>query len=264
MVKSMKRLVNLLIFIGLFKNMINNSTINELKELSNKSLSDSECTHGLGRSLRGLLKEISLYENYLSGKKKMLESGVSFDFSRIQIGGGSHMLTGYVNIDIVPPADIVWDVREGIPVPDSVCDYLFTEHFLEHIDYPRSVKKVVADLFRIMKIGGKVVVGVPDSEMAAKSYVNKDYEFKKKAMELWYSKRNCLEDFNTDIDLLNYHFRDQDDDPKYNPHMWAYDFEKLTSLLKDVGFKSVDRWQFDPTIANPKREWGSVYVIAIK
>ena len=83
-------------------------------------------------------------------------------------------------------------------------------------------------------------------------------------MELWYSKRNCLVDFNTDIDLLNYHFRDQDDDPKYNPHLWAYDFDKLNSLLKNAGFKSVNRWQFDSTIANPKRQWGSIYVIATK
>lgn len=244
--------------------MIDNLTIVKLKQLSKKILSDPQCTHGLARSLRRLIKEISLYENYLMGRSKMLKSGASFDFSRIQIGGGNHILTGFVNIDIVPPADIVWDVREGIPVPDNACDFLFTEHFLEHIDYPQSVKKVVADFFRIVKAGGQVVIGVPDSEMAAQSYVNKNYEFKKKAMELWYSKRNCLVDFNTDIDLLNYHFRDQDDDPKYNPHLWAYDFDKLNSLLKNAGFKSVNRWQFDSTIANPKRQWGSIYVIATK
>lgn len=242
--------------------MIDDAIIKNVKDLTNKILLDSDCTHGLGRSLRNVSKEIALYENYLNGKTKLQKEGFNFNFSKIQIGGGNHLLDGYVNIDIVPPADIVWDVREGLPVPNNVCEFLFTEHFLEHIDYPTSVKKVMSDFFRIMKAGGKVVIGVPDSEMAAKSYVNKDNKFKDKAMELWFSKRNCLGDFNASIDLLNYHFRDQDDDSKYNPHMWAYDFEKLVSLLTSVGFKTVEKWQFDPTIANPKREWGSIYVVA--
>lgn len=75
---------------------------------------------------------------------------------------------------------------------------------------------------------------------------------------------NCLKDFNTYIDLLNYHFRDQDDDFKYNPHFWAYDFEKLKSMLLSAGFKKVIRWKFDKKIANPQRKFGSIYLRATK
>lgn len=28
--------------------------------------------------------------------------------------------------------------------------------------------------------------------------------------------------------------------------------------------RSVEPWPFDPAIANPKRQWGSVYVVAVK
>ncbi len=63
---------------------------------------------------------------------------------------------------------------------------------------------------------------------------------------------------------MNLVFREQDDDPTYTPHLWAYDHEKLVHLFTEVGFTTVETWTFDPTMANPKRRWGSVYVAATK
>ena len=83
-------------------------------------------------------------------------------------------------------------------------------------------------------------------------------------VERWYANRNCREDINTFLDLVNYVFRDQDDDPTYNPHYWAYDFEKLVQLFTEAGFATVEPWVFDPAVANPRREWGSVYVTAAR
>ncbi|WP_326600816.1 hypothetical protein [Streptomyces sp. NBC_01803] len=80
----------------------------------------------------------------------------------------------------------------------------------------------------------------------------------------WYAKRNCLDDINTYLDLINYVFRDQVDDDTYSPHYWAYDHEKLVSLFATGEFATVDPWPFDPSLANPKRQWGSVYVVATK
>lgn len=59
-------------------------------------------------------------------------------------------------------------------------------------------------------------------------------------------------------------FRDQDDSDKYPPHLWAYDFEKLLSLFTDAGFSKVEQWEFDASMANPEREWASLYVVATK
>lgn len=221
-------------------------------------------THGLARVLRLLVKEISLAKNHIQGLRDWEKNKDKFNTTKIQLGGGKHTLEGYLNIDIVPPADLVCDVREGIPLDDSCSEFIFTEHFFEHVDYPISSKKVISEVFRLLKPGGQVVLGVPDSELVAKSYVNKDKEFYDRALSTWYANRDCLEHFNTYIDLLNYHFRDQDDDEKYNPHYWGYDFEKLESLFMNAGFSKVEKWKFDPSIANPKREWGSIYVIATK
>lgn len=111
--------------------------------------------------------------------------------------------------------------------------------------------------------GGQIITGVPDTAFVLAQYPVRP-EMATEMIERWYSKRSCVGDINTYLDLINYVFRDQDDAPNYTPHLWAYDFEKLAQLFAEAGFTSVKRWSFDPTLASPKREWASVYVVATK
>ena len=238
--------------------------INRIKSIAPDLRQDPSFNHGLKRAMRKLIKEIIIYENYVKGRKRWIRKRPGEFYPKIQIGGGSRLLRGFFNVDIVPPADLLWDVREGLPFADKSSEFIFSEHFLEHIDYPVSVKKFIKECFRVLRCGGILVLGVPDSELAVKAYARRDKKFFNKAIKIWYSKRHCLSGLDTYIDLLNYHFRDQDDDNKYNPHMWAYDFEKLKSLLEWAGFFNIRVWKFDKNIANPKRRWGSLYVMAKK
>jgi len=242
-----------------------NLKIRYLKNLYNNTndlIINPLITHGLKRSLRMLLKELVIFFNHKSGlnywksKKK--------NYEKIQIGGGKHILNGFLNIDIFPPADLIYDVRENIPIDSNSTKFIFSEHFLEHIDYPTSVIKFINECYRILKKDGKIVIGVPDSASLLKAYVRGDKKYYNTMIRKWYANRNCLKYFNTYIDLVNYHFRDQDDDDKYTPHLWAYDFDKLKSLLLMVGFKSFKKWKFDPKIASSKRYFGSIYIIARK
>lgn len=238
--------------------------VQEMRKTLRTLLSSGRLTHGLARACRKLEKEITIYENHESGKARLKDNSTKLSTDRIQVGGGSHTLDGYLNIDIFEPADIVWDVREGIPLPDECSNHIFSEHFLEHIDYPVSAKRFVKECYRVLKQSGELIIGVPDGELVLDKYQEKDGAFFDEMMEKWYAKRDCLGDFNTYIDLVNYHFRDQDDDQRYTPHLWTYDFEKLVSMLKSNGFKTVNKWEFDDKIANHKRQWASLYVIARK
>lgn len=234
--------------------------VDTLESQSRELLSSKEVTRGLKRALRNLSKEIIAFKNHTKPKGKIV---VPRD-SRVQIGGGAHYLTGFVNIDILPPADIIFDVREGIPLPSGSVEFLFSDHFLEHVDYPTSVKKIIKEAYRVLRKNGKIVVGVPDSKRVIEAYVKRDKKKLHEYIRRWYGKRGNLEHFNTAIDVVNYHLRDQDDDKKYHPHLWAYDREKLESLLKSAGFRKTGVWKFDPLIANPKRKFGSTYVYGIK
>ncbi|WP_410483173.1 hypothetical protein [Streptomyces sp. ST1015] len=51
----------------------------------------------------------------------------------------------------------------------------------------------------------------------------------------WYGGRGCL-------DLINYVFRDQDEDPVNYPHYWGYDHDKLVQLFTEAGFVTVEPW----------------------
>lgn len=238
--------------------------IKQVDKLISSLLDNPETTHGLNRTLRNLRKELELYKSHKSGLKKWNDTLQKATSEKIQIGGGKHTKEGYLNIDIVPPADIVCDVREGIPLPDESASLIFNEHFIEHIDYPTSVKKVTKECYRILKPQGKLIIGVPDGELAIKKYIKRDKVFFNRMLSTWYRDRNCLEYFSTYIDLVNYIFRDQDDDDTFTPHLWTYDLEKLESLLKEAGFSKARKWKFDPRIAREKRKWGSVYVEGVK
>ncbi len=225
-------------------------------------LADPTTTHGLRRALRAAAKEIEL-GRFHRASQRAWPNGPEETPSKVQIGGGTHQLDGFFNIDLAPPADLLWDVREGIPLKEGSVQTLFSEHFLEHIDYPRSAKQYAREAHRVLAPGGQVITGVPDAAFVLRQYPAPP-ERTTEMVRRWYAKRDCRSDINTFLDLINYVFRDQDDDPTYNPHLWAYDHQKLVQLYSEAGFTSVKPWTFDAALANPKRQWGSVYVIATK
>ncbi|AZK95500.1 MULTISPECIES: class I SAM-dependent methyltransferase [Streptomyces] len=227
------------------------------------TLSDPATTHGLARALRATARELELHRHHLAGRRSRPDGRVDRRPARVQIGGGGHRIGGFFNIDAAPPADLLWDVREGLPLHDDSVELLFSEHFLEHIDYPRSAKRYAAEAHRVLAPGGRIVTGVPDAAFALGGYYG-PLDPVEETMRRWYGRRDCRPHINTRLDLVNLVFRDQDDDPHYTPHLWAYDHEKLVQLFTEAGFGAVEPWDFDEALANPKRRWGSVYVTATK
>lgn len=234
-----------------------------LREQIAALLQEPATSHGLSRTLRAAAKELEISRYHQATNRAWPNGRIDTTPQKVQIGGGDHRIDGFFNIDAVPPADLLWDIREGIPLHDASVQLMFSEHFLEHIDYPRSVKHYAREAHRVLADGGQLVTGVPDAAFLLKHYPANP-ELATEMVERWYSKRNCRGDINTFLDLINYAFRDQDDTPNYTPHLWAYDEKKLIQLFTEAGFRTVEPWDFDATMANPKRQWGSVYVVAKK
>ncbi len=236
----------------------------DLQASVDRALASEHATHGLRRALRAVAREIAVWEGHACSAVELGNQAGRLEARQIQIGGGAHTLAGFVNVDLVPPADVLWDVREGLPFRNVTSSVIFAEHFLEHIDYPVSAKRFVAECFRVLAAGGHLIVGVPDAALVIDGYVNDDQALRDRMMRDWYGNRDNQAHVNTYVDLVNYVFRDQDDSDRYTPHLWAYDYPKLESLMTSAGFRSVEPWQFDPRIANPERQWGSVYAVATK
>lgn len=103
----------------------------------------------------------------------------------------------------------------GVPFEAESVDYVFSSHMLEHL-FLDDAKRLVADIYRVLKPGGLVRLAVPDLAIAVSLYQGGR---KEQALAFFFTpSRSGL----------------------FDPHHYMYDFELLRSLLLSVGFVDVE------------------------
>jgi predicted SAM-dependent methyltransferase len=174
---------------------------------------------------------------------------------KLHIGCGPRSKPGWVNIDLHPNADMTLDMREPLPFLSGQCQVIYSEHFLEHIDYPDPLYSFLRECYRVLQPGGLFSVGVPDTEPGLKEYcgVTHDGLFEI-AKQRWHPKEMS----NTRMEQLNFHFR------QGNEHRMAYDYETLAFALTSVGFQRVARREFNEALDSLDRKLGTLYVDGVK
>jgi predicted SAM-dependent methyltransferase len=81
---------------------------------------------------------------------------------RLHIGCGRTHLPGWVNIDLAGlGADIPWNLRHRLPLPDGSSEAVFHEHLLEHLPIGGALS-LLRECWRLLRPGGIIRVGVPD------------------------------------------------------------------------------------------------------
>ena len=54
---------------------------------------------------------------------------------KLHVGCGEIYLEDWINIDIESPkADLIHDLRKPLPFEDDSIDFIYNEHFIEHLD----------------------------------------------------------------------------------------------------------------------------------
>ncbi len=225
----------------------------------------------LPRVLRGMLiaikEEIEIEQNCRNNRELNLKKANDLVAKTkfVHLGCGRHIILGYINIDVIPPADIQWDIRSDLPFCDNSIKRIFMEHVLEHLDYPISVNTVLKEAYRVLEKNGELIIGVPDCDFPINDICTHGEKNMNIAKQRWYANRpDVVANMITNLDYLNYVMRDQLFHTKYHPHYWGYNEENLTLLLRKSGFDLVEKWQVEPSIINPKREWGTLYLKAKK
>lgn len=74
---------------------------------------------------------------------------------KLNIGSNAKLMEGWINIDIEPMADVQHDARTPFPYPDNSVFFIFSEHFIEHLNEPEG-KLFFKECFRILKPGGVI------------------------------------------------------------------------------------------------------------
>ncbi|MBI5149248.1 MAG: hypothetical protein HZA28_00555 [Candidatus Omnitrophica bacterium] len=96
---------------------------------------------------------------------------------KLHLGCGTKKLEGWINIDSVPECrpDLVHDITKPLPYADQAADELLAEDLLEHFDkYIRYL--VFYEWTRVLKVGGKITLQVPDFKTILLRYFKFGYD----------------------------------------------------------------------------------------
>ena len=173
---------------------------------------------------------------------------------RINLGCGGITRNGWTNVDLAGQADLQLDLREPFPFGDQTASIIYSEHFLEHLEYPTEALNVLKESLRVLVPGGIFSVGVPDTERALKNYIERDPVLFQRLMKSGWYPSWC----DSWMHQVNCHFR------QGKEHKYAYDYETLARILANVGFTNVKRREFNPSLDSVERKSGTLYVDAVK
>lgn len=152
----------------------------------------------------------------------------------LNIGCGDRKLAGFVNIDVMPGADLRHDVTRGIPYSDSSVDLIFSEHFLEHLPQ-RDGLRFLRECRRVLRPGGVVRVAMPDLDDLVTRYGNADWQGDGDMFRLgfeWVDNR---------CEMLNIAMREWG-------HQWIYNEEELRRLGDLAGLVPRGRMKFGVSV----------------
>src|SRR5262249_46056651 len=143
---------------------------------------------------------------------------------------------------------------EPLPFADGSASIIYSEHFLEHLEYvPNDLDRHLREAHRVLAPGGVITVGVPDAAPHMSAYARGDTE--------WFGggwNPNYPAWLRIPMHRINYLFR------QFGEHKYAYDEEILTRALREAGFADVRRREFDPELDSEARRDGTLYVAGIR
>jgi predicted SAM-dependent methyltransferase len=170
---------------------------------------------------------------------------------KLNVGCGANRKNGWVNVDLHPKADVKTDARRKLPFRTNSAAVIYSEHFFEHLEYPEEAMLFLHESFRVLEPGGLFSVGVPDTELCLRAYV--DGNFSRQELGLTY-----VEWCDMPMHSLNFLFH------QGGEHKHLYDAPTLINVLGKAGFENARRRKFDPSLDSEDRRVGTLYAEARK
>jgi predicted SAM-dependent methyltransferase len=152
----------------------------------------------------------------------------------LHLGCGNIYKDGWINIDNnsdnnIQKLDLNWDLRNPLPFPDSSVDFVYNEHFLEHLTVEEGLS-AIKDFFRVLKPNGVMRIAMPDLERTVNSYFDENWKENDKA----FFEKFGLTFIQTRAERININFR-------WWGHKWLYDWEELERRLREAGCEKIKR-----------------------
>lgn len=146
---------------------------------------------------------------------------------KLHIGCGNIRLDGWVNVDLESEvADLKHDLREPFPYGDNSVDFIYSEHFIEHLTAQEGLK-LLKEIYRVLKPCGVVRIATPNLNYTMFRY----FFFWKR--QSWFKKFG-YEWIKTKAEMINICFREWG-------HQYLYNHEELERRLREAGFTNIRR-----------------------
>ena len=88
----------------------------------------------------------------------------------LDIGCKTLKKKGYVGIDILNfGQEIVWDIRYGIPLPDSTVSNIYCSHLLEHLEV-KDIQDFFIEMHRVCRKDAEIELRTPHSSTIEAMY----------------------------------------------------------------------------------------------
>ena len=134
---------------------------------------------------------------------------------KLNLGCGTKLEPGYVNIDLYnPAADMKADAKK-LPLPDNWADEIMAIQMFEHLS-PFEVKGALAEWRRVLKPNGKLVLEMPDILAVCRNFERSTKDERYRLLNVIYGT--------TQIE---------------HPHLFGWYDEILGDHLSDAGFKNI-------------------------
>lgn len=145
---------------------------------------------------------------------------------RLNIGCGTDYKDGWINIDNnsdhnIERLDLNWDLRNSLPFLENSIDYIFNEHFIEHLTVEEG-QAAIKDFMRVLKPRGVLRMATPDLEVTVDKYLNVPLG------EDPTMRTFDLDFIKTKAERINIAFRSWG-------HQWLYDWEEMARRLQEAG-----------------------------
>lgn len=157
--------------------------------------------------------------------------------TRAFLGPGPKAPVGWVTVG-APPADISFDLMDGLPFKSGTLEFIYLSHVLEHLYYPSGALGLLTECYRVLKVGGVMRVVVPNIGAYLEAYVAKDETFFRDRRSYWTDLPETVDPL---YECLNYAGAYDDPASFFDAHKFGYDATLLHAALLQAGFTKVER-----------------------
>ncbi len=158
--------------------------------------------------------------------------GIKPKVVKLNVGCGTDYKEGWVNVDNnsdnnITKLDLNHDLRNPLPYKDNTVDFIFNEHFFEHLTVEEG-QMAMKEFMRVLKPGGVMRIAMPDLEDTVEAYYNPKWK------ERDVMRKFDLEFVQTRAEMINMNFH-------WWGHKWLYDWEELERRLREAGYTKIKR-----------------------